>query len=98
MTDLKQIYDFSVNGFLVTFIDCCRHLALEEINGIFKKILDFVNDNYTVLRDTNDADSLFGGLKRFLDSAMEHITIFIARVDVKFVQNELLEKIKLLSD
>ncbi|MDE7025453.1 MAG: SIR2 family protein [Paramuribaculum sp.] len=87
---------------IVTFIDCCKHLTQEETNGVLKKILDFVNDNYTVLRDTNDADSLFGGLKRFLDLAMEHINIFIAEIDDAFVQNELrnelLDKIKLLSD
>jgi len=104
--------DFKISGssvtisafdsFIMTFIDCCKHFAPEEINGIFKKILDFVNDNYTVLRDTNDSDSLFGGLKRILDLAMKHINIFIARADVTFIQdelrNELLEKIKLLSD
>lgn len=88
--------------FIVMFIDCHQHLASEEINGIFRKIQDFVNDNYTVLRDTNDSDSLFGGLKRFLDSVMEHINIFMVRVDIACVQNELrnelLEKIKSLSD
>lgn len=104
--------DFKISGssvtvstfdeFIVTFIDCCSHLAQEDINGIFKKILDFVDTNYTILRDTNDSDSLFGGLKRFLDSVMEHINIFVARVDITFVQtelrNELLAIIKLLSD
>lgn len=90
------------NEFIVTFIDCCSHLTPEDINGIFRKILDFVDTNYTILRDTDDSDSLFGGLKRFLDSVMEHINIFIARVDLTFVQvelrYELLTKIKLLSD
>lgn len=86
---------------IVIFIDCCSHLSQEDINGIFKKILDFVDTNYTILSNTNDSDSLFGGLKRFLNSVMEHINIFIARVDVSFVQtelrNELLTKIKSLS-
>lgn len=103
--------DFKISGssatvsafenFMMIFINCYKHFTPEEINGIFQKILDFVNDNYTVLQETNDSDSLFGGLKRFLDMAMEHINIFISRVDVVFVQNELrnelLEKIKLLS-
>lgn len=104
--------DFKISGssvpvsdfddFIVLFIDCYRHLVQQSINDIFKKILDFVNDNYTILRDTNDSDSLFGGLKHFLDSAMEHINTFIARVNIAFIQNELmdelLKKIRLLSD
>lgn len=104
--------DFKISGssvtvsafdkFIVTFIDCCSHLAQEDINGIFKKVLDFVDTNYTILCDTDDSDSLFGGLKRFLDQAMEHVNIFISRVNVsslpKELRYELLKKFKLLSD
>lgn len=90
------------NDFVEIFINCYKHLSPEDTNSIFMKIHDFVDANYTVLRDTNDAESLFGGLKRFLDSAMENINIFIARVDITYVQpelrNEMLDKIKLLSD
>lgn len=90
------------NAFVVTFIDCYRHLTEEQVSEIFKKILDFLEENYEVLRDTDDSESLFGGLKRFLDQAMEHVNIFISRVDVsslpKELRNELLKRFKLLSD
>lgn len=90
------------DNFVVTFIDCCRHLTQEQVNNIFKKILDFLEENYEVLRDTNDSESLFGGLKRFLNQAMNHVNIFIAHVDASSLQNELknelLKKFKLLSN
>lgn len=90
------------NAFVVTFIDCYRHLTEEQVSEIFKKILDFLEENYEVLRDTDDSESLFGGLKRFLDQAMEHVNIFISRVDIsslpKELRNELLKRFKLLSD
>lgn len=90
------------NAFVVTFIDCYRHLTEEQVSEIFKKILDFLEENYEVLRDTDDSESLFGGLKRFLDQAMEHVNIFISRVDVSSLptelRNELLKRFKLLSD
>lgn len=90
------------DGFIVTFIDCCKHLTTEEINCIFNKILHFINDNYIVLQNTNDSDSLFGGLKRFLDTALEHINIFIAHIDISCLQNELrndlLDILKKLND
>lgn len=103
--------DFKISGssvpvstfdnYVTTFIDCYRHLTQEQVNKILKKILEFLDDNYEMLRDTNDSESLFGGLKRFLDLAMNHINIFIARIDASSLQNELrnelLMKFKLLS-
>ncbi len=90
------------DNYIVTFIDCYRHLTQEQVNNIFKKILDFQEENYKVLHDTNDSESLFGGLKRFLDQAMNHVNIFIAYIDASSLQkdlrNELLKKFKLLSD
>lgn len=89
------------DDFIITFIDCYRHLTQEQVNKILKKILDFLTDNYETLRDTNDSESLFGGLKRFLDQAMNHVNIFIAHIDASSLQNEirndLLKKFKLLS-
>lgn len=90
------------DNFVVSFIKCYRHLTQEQVNNIFKKILDFLEENYEVLRDTNDSESLFGGLKRFLNQAMNHVNIFIANADASFLQNELknelLKKFKLLSN
>lgn len=90
------------DAFVVTFINCYRHLTEEQVSEIFKKVLDFLEENYEVLRDTDDSESLFGGLKRFLDEAMEDVNIFISRVDVsslpKELRNELLKRFKLLND
>lgn len=103
--------DFKITGssvpvstfynYVATFVDCYRHLTQEQVNKILKKILAFLDNNYETLRDTNDSESLFGGLKRFLDRAINHINLFIARVDASSLQNELrnelLMKFKLLS-
>ena len=90
------------DAFVTIFINCYRHLTEEQLREIFKKILDFLEENYEVLRDTDDSESLFGGLKSSLDQAMEDINIFISRVDVsslpKELRNELLKRFKLLSD
>ena len=90
------------DAFIVIFIDCYKHLTEEQIKAIFKKILIFLKENYEVLRDTDDSESLFGGLKRFLNQAMEHVNIFISRVNVSYLpndlRNELLKRFKLLSD
>lgn len=90
------------DAFIVIFIDCYKHLTEEQIKAIFKKILIFLKENYEVLRDTDDSESLFGGLKRFLNQAMGHVNIFISRVNVSYLpndlRNELLKRFKLLSD
>lgn len=90
------------DAFIVIFIACYKHLTEEQIKAIFKKILIFLKENYEVLRDTDDSESLFGGLKRFLNQAMEHVNIFISRVNVSYLpndlRNELLKRFKLLSD
>lgn len=96
----EVINDF--DGFIIEFIDCYKHLTEKEINEIFKKILDFLNDNYKVLYDTNDSYSLFGGLRGLLNPMMSHINMLITRFGRSFIsydlRNELLEKLRSLSD
>lgn len=92
----------NLDNYMVKFIDCYKHITTNQINLITEKILYFININFETLHDTHDSESFLGGMKRFLDSAMNYINRYIERIDCslihKGVREELLKKVIALKD
>ena len=78
---------------MVLFINCHRHLTSQQKNLIFRKILCFVDKNFEVLCTTKDSDSFFGGMKRFLDSAMIQVNEFISETDCSVIQKIVIHRL-----
>lgn len=78
---------------IITFIDCSRHLTAEMTKRICGIILEFITVNFDVLKDTEDSDSFWGGLKRYLDSAMSYAGMLICRMDISCVQSRIKDEL-----
>lgn len=88
------------NGAIYTFICCRLHLKPVIINNIFKKILNFIQDNNSALCNTISSP-IFDGEINSLKDIMRNIDVFIARIDITYIHDlryELLKNIKLLND